>query len=162
MQPRLKPNPKGPFWTESSLDLDDAPASFCDACSSVEELVLFLSLPSSPSSSQKRRGDRPSCRGNTNAELSCTLAPVATFLQLSCSATNAHLGVKLQPLTGDGGDGDLLPTLSHSPYNLLMPQRLYRLSVDLQQQISVLQARALCRTAALQLTQDVDCYSHGR
>lgn len=72
-----------------------------------------------------------------------------------------HLGVKLQSLRRDGGDRDLLATLSHSPYNLLMLQQLYRLSVDLQQQISVLQARFLCRTAALQLTQDMDCYSHG-
>lgn len=84
----MKPNPKGPFWRESSLDLDDAQASFCDACSSVEEVILFLSFPSSLSSSQKRSGDRPNCRENTNAELSCTLASVATFWQLLCSATN--------------------------------------------------------------------------
>lgn len=73
-----------------------------------------------------------------------------------------HLGVKLQSLRRDGGDGDLLATLSHSPHNLLTLQQLYRLSVDLQQQISVLQARFRCRTATLQLTQDMDCYSHRR
>lgn len=41
-----------------------------------------------------------------------------------------------------------------------MPQRLHGLSVHLQQQISVPQARSLCRTAALQLTQHVHCHAH--
>lgn len=70
---------------------------------------------------------------------------------------DAHLGVKLQPLRRDGGEGQPLSAPSHSSHDFLGPERLHGLSVHLQQQLSVLQPRPLRRTPALQLTQDVIC-----
>lgn len=73
--------------------------------------------------------------------------------------SDAHLGVKLQPLGSDGGEGDMLSTQSHSVHNLLMLQWLHWLSIDLQQYLSIPHTRPLCRTATVHLTQDMSCYS---
>lgn len=76
----------------------------------------------------------------------------------SCLVCDAYLGVKLQPLESDGCEGELLSTQSYPVHNLLMLQHLHRLTVDLQQQLSILNARPLGWIAAFHLTQNVNYY----
>ena len=64
-QPRLKPNPRGPFRREQSLGLQVASVSSCGDGSAAAAGVLLSFTLSSASSSQKRRGDRPNCRKQT-------------------------------------------------------------------------------------------------
>lgn len=61
-QPSLKPNPKGPFWREQSLDLHKPCISLCSNSFAVHVGDLFSLSFSSASSSQKSRGDRPNWR----------------------------------------------------------------------------------------------------
>lgn len=61
-QPRLKPNPRGPFWREQCRGLHEPSTSFCGDCSAAEaDKLLSFSLSTAPSS-LKRRGDRPNCK----------------------------------------------------------------------------------------------------
>lgn len=95
-----------------------------------------------------------------NLNDSSFLRKKGTLVSVCCCAA-AHLCVKLQPLRRDGGDRDLLSTLSHSLCNLAMLQRLHGLSVDLQQHISILHACSLRWATARQLLQNMNCYAQG-